>query len=164
MSLAPKVVDGSGQHLDVVVELSKSVVAVVAQPAPELVGGMVVVQHNVLASADVLVADRASQVVWLAVLSVEPSSHLALLLAALGAGVLSKDTAGQRVVDRELAQLLDLVAYLAFALVVVALPVCVHHGTCSHLVAGVVGVVGGWRIGPGTWGAWHPLPAGGGGL
>ena len=25
-----------------------------------------------------------------------------------------------------------------------------------------VGVVGGWRIGPGTWGAWHPLsPAGG---
>jgi len=54
--------------------------------------------------------------------------------------------------------LLDLVADLALALVVVALPVCIQHGTCSHLVAGVVG---GWRIGPGTWGAWHPSIGGG---
>ena len=91
--LAPEVVDCSGQHVDTVVELSKSVVAVVAQPAPELVGGVVVVQHNALAATDVLVTDRASQVGGLAVFSVQPSSHLALLLAALGAGVLAEDAA-----------------------------------------------------------------------
>ena len=51
--------DCSVERFRVVVELAHSVVAVVADPAPELVGVVVVVQYDVPTPGDVPVTDRA---------------------------------------------------------------------------------------------------------
>jgi len=109
-SLSLQVIDCPTQHVDAVAKLAKCVVAVVAQPAPKLIGVVVVVEYDLAAAP---FADRTRRVGRFRILPMESCPDFPLVSPAIVASVFPQHAAWQCVVDRKVVEWFRLVTSFA---------------------------------------------------